>query len=192
MPEYLPAQTGVATVQAAQGDLDAAIRRYKRVVGTSAVHEYHVLWLEAQLADGRVAAARKEIAAIRENQAIERATGVDTDAELAIFEADHGSSARAVALGRSAVDTTPSVQAADALSWALTSAGRGEAALRWAKRALRTGWRDPLVRYHAGMAAKLAGERTLAHRWLKQALALNPRFSPLHAPRAQRALSSLG
>ena len=192
VPEYLPAQVGLATVQAAQGDLDDAIERYGAVVKTSAVHEYHVLLLEAQLADGRLDAAREEIAAIRENQAIERRNGVNTDAELAIFEADHGSPARAVALGRSAVNTAPSVPAADALSWALTSAGRGEAALHWAKQALRTGWRDPLVRYHAGMAAKAAGERALARRWLTQAVALNPQFSLLHAPRAQRALASLG
>jgi tetratricopeptide (TPR) repeat protein len=179
-------------VQAAQGDLDGAIRRYEAVVKESAVHEYHLLLLEAKLADGRRAGAREEIAAIRENQAIERRNGVNTDAELAIFEADHGSPARAVALGRSAVEKAPSVSSADALSWALTSAGRGEEALRWANEALRTGWRDPIVRYHAGMAAKLAGERTLARRWLMQALALNPQFSPLHAPRAQRALESLG
>ncbi len=192
VPEYLPAQAGLATVQAARGDLDAAIRRYKAVVRTSAVHEYHLLLLEAQLADGRAAAAREEIAAIRENQAIERRNGVNTDAELAIFEADHGSPMRAVALGRSAVAKAPSVSSTDALSWALTSAGRGEEALRWAKQTLRTGWRDPLVRYHAGMAAKLAGNRQLARRWLTQALALNPSFSPYHAPRAQRALESLG
>jgi hypothetical protein len=42
------------------------------------------------------------------------------------------------------------------------------------------------------MAAKLAGRPALARRWLTQALALNPGFSPLHAPRAQRALASLG
>ena len=192
VPGYLPAQAGLATVQAAQGDLDGAIERYEAVVKKSAVHEYHLLLLEAKLADGRIAGAREEIAAIRENQAIERRNGVNTDAELAIFEADHGSPARAVALGRSAVETAPSVSSADALSWALTSAGRRGEALRWAKRALRTGWRDPLVRYHAGMAAKLAGKPALAHRWLTQALALNPEFSPLHAPRARRALNSLG
>jgi tetratricopeptide (TPR) repeat protein len=191
VPGYLPAETGLATVAAARGDLDAAIERYERVVTTSAVHEYHVLLLEAKLADGRMAGARQEIAAIRENQAIERSRGVNTDAELAIFEADHGSPARAVALGRAAVRAAPSVPAADAYSWALTSAGRAEAALRWAKRALRSGWRDPLVRYHAGMAAKLAGEPALARRWLSQALAQSPRFSPLHAPRARRALQSL-
>ena len=80
---------------------------------------------------------------------------------------------------------------ADAYSWALTSAGRPQAALRWAREALRTGWRDPLVRYHAGMAAKAAGRPALARRWLSQALELNPRFSPLHAPRAARALRAV-
>jgi tetratricopeptide (TPR) repeat protein len=191
VPEYLPAQTGLATVQAAQGNLGGAIKRYEAVVETSAVHEYHLLLLEAKLAAGRRDGAREEIAAIRENQAIERRNGVNTDTELAIFEADHGSPARAVELGRSAVQTAPSVPSADAYSWALTKAGRGEQALHWAKAALRTGWRDPLVRYHAGMAAKLAGNEELARRWLTQALRLNPWFSPLHAPRAQRALSTL-
>jgi tetratricopeptide (TPR) repeat protein len=192
VPDYLPARTGLATVDAAQGDLDTAIRRYTEVVRTSAVHEFHLLLLEAELADGRSAAARDEIASIHENQALERSRGVNTDAELAIFEADHGSASRAVELGRSAVSKAPSVSSADAYSWALTAAGRGQRALHWAERALRTGWRDPHVRYHAGMAAKLAGERSLARRWLTQALALNPHFSPLHAPRAQRALASLG
>lgn len=192
VPEYLPARTGLATVDAARGDLDTAIHRYKTVVRTSAVHEFHLLLLEAELADGRDAAAQREIAAIRENQALERSRGVNTDAELAIFEADYGSAARAVELGRSAVRKAPSVSSADALSWALTAAGRGQQALHWAKRALRTGWRDPHVRYHAGMAAKLAGERSLARRWLAQGLAQNPHFSPLHAPRARRALASLG
>ena len=192
VPNYLPAQAGLATVAAARGELDVAIERYAAVVDTSAVHEYHLLLLEAQLGDGRSAAARREIAAIRDNQALERANGVNTDAELAIFEADHGSAARAVKLGRAAVRTAPSVSSADAYSWALTAAGRGEEALRWAKRALRTSWRDPLVRYHAGLAARLAGKPALARRWLSQALALNPRFSPLHAPRAKRALASLG
>lgn len=191
VPEYLPAQTGLATVEAASGDLNGAIKRYERVVATSAVHEYHTLLLEAKVAAGRTAGAEREIAAIQKYQAIERERGVNTDAELAIFEAEYGSTSRAVELGRAAVRVAPSVASADAYSWALTQAGRPEAALRWAKEALRTGWRDPLVRYHAGMAAKLAGETGLARKWLSQALAQNPRFSPLHAPRARDALQAL-
>ena len=192
VPDYLPAQAGLATVQAAQGDLDGAIGRYEAVVaqvGGPRVPPASARGEARRRPHGR---RREEIAAIRENQALERSNGVNTDAELAIFEADHGSAARAVELGRSAVRKAPSVSSADAYSWALTHADRGEQALHWAKQALRTGWRDPLARYHAGMAAKVAGEKALARRWLTQALALNPEFSPLHAPRARRALRSLG
>jgi hypothetical protein len=46
--------------------------------------------------------------------------------------------------------------------------------------------------YRAGMAARAAGDRSLARRWLTRALATNPRFSPLYAPRAARALKGLG
>lgn len=191
VPEFLGAQVGLATVAAARGDLDAAIEGYRRAIAVSAVHEYNVLLLETQLAAGRTAAARRTAAAIRKYQVIERRNGVDTDAELAIFEAEHGSPARAVKLGRSAVAKAPSVASADAYSWALTNAGRGDAALTWARRALRLGSQDPLLLYHAGMAAKTAGEPALARRWLTRALARNPRFSPLHARDARDALRSI-
>ena len=59
-------------------------------------------------------------------------------------------------------------------------------------RALRLGSRDPMFLYHAGMASRAAGERDLARRRLARALAANPRFSPLYAPRAERALRGLG
>ena len=57
--------------------------------------------------------------------------GVNTDVELAIFEADHGSPARGVALARRAWASAPSVRSADALGWALARPGdaRGGPAL---------------------------------------------------------------
>jgi len=188
VPGYPPAEAGLASVAAAGGDLDAAIRRYRAVVAVSPVHEHNVALLEAELAVGRIAAARHEIAVIREQQARERALGVNTDAELAIFEADHGDAARAVRLGRGAVRAAPGVSSADAYGWALTKAGRPHAALKWGRRALRLGSRDALFLYHAGIAAKDAGRRGLARGWLERALELNPRFSPLHARRARSAL----
>jgi len=38
------------------------------------------------------------------------------------------------------------------------------------------------------MAARAAGHTALSDAWLRRALAHNPRFSPLYAPRAQAAL----
>lgn len=188
MPDHLPAHVGLAQVEAVKGKIDAAIRRLSGVIDVSAVHEYSTLLMEAQLAAGRRSDARRTMDIIREAQALERSRGVNTDAELAIFEAEHGSRERAVALGRSAVRVAPSVGSADAYAWALAQAGRGRQALAWARKATRLGWRDPLVLYHAGIAAKVAGDMRLARRWLTRSLQLNPRFSPLHAPHARQAL----
>jgi Flp pilus assembly protein TadD len=96
-----------------------------------------------------------------------------------------------VRLGRQVWRAAPSVRSADALGWALTRAGRPGAGLRWARRALRLGSRDPLFHFHAGIAAKAAGERALARRELAVALSLNPAFSPLYSQWARRALEAL-
>jgi hypothetical protein len=83
------------------------------------------------------------------------------------------------------------VRAADALGWALTRAGKPVEGLAHSQRALRLGSRDAMYLYHAGIAARDAGRPALARRYLADALATAPRFSPLHAPRARRALEAL-
>ncbi|MEY2513606.1 MAG: hypothetical protein QOJ89_964, partial [bacterium] len=128
---------------------------------------------------------------VRAQQRLLRGAGVNTDAELALFEAQYGDRARAVALGRAAWRSAPSVRSADALGWALTRAGRPAAGLAWGRRALAPGGRDPMLLYHAGMSARAAGRADLARTLLRRALRTNPRFSPLHAPRARRALEAL-
>jgi Flp pilus assembly protein TadD len=116
---------------------------------------------------------------------------VRPDAELALYEANHGDPREAVRLARALWAHAPSVGSADALGWALTRAGRPVEGLAWGRRALELGSRDPLFLYHAGMSARAAGRPGLARRYLAQALAVNPRFSPLYAPRARRALREL-
>jgi pentatricopeptide repeat protein len=190
-PAYAPAQAGLARTDAARGDLSGAIRRYRRVVARLPLPEYAVGLAEAELAAGRRRAARDDLALVAVQQRLLRRGGVNVDAEMALVEADHGSPARAVRLARSAWAAAPSVRAADALGWALARAGRPAAGLVYAQRALRLGSRDPVYLYHAGIAARDAGRPDLARRHLSRALEAAPRFSPLHAPRARRALEAL-
>jgi tetratricopeptide (TPR) repeat protein len=187
-PGYAPALAGLARVDLASGRLAPAIRRLRGVVARLPLPEYVIALGEAELAAGRPRQARADLALVRAEQRLLAANGVNTDTEIAVFEADHGSPSRAVALARRAWSNAPSVRSADALGWALTAAGRPRAGLTWARRALRLGSRDPLFLYHAGMAARVAGDPTQARTWLRRALELNPRFSPLYAPRARRAL----
>ena len=191
-PGHVPAEAGLARVDAARGQTGRAIARMRAVVARLPLAEHVIALGELELAAGRDAAARRDFALVRAEQRLLAAGGVDTDVELALFEADHGSPARGVSLARRAWASAPSVRSADALGWALTRAGRPRAALPWARRALALGSKDAMFLFHAGMAAKAADEPALARARLRAALRPNPRFSPLHAPQARRALRELG
>ena len=146
---------------------------------------------EAELAAGRAAAALRDLALVGAEERLLQANGVNTDVDLALYEASHGSAQRAVLLARRAYAAAPSVRSADALGWALTRAGHPASGLRFAQRALRLGSRDPLFLYHAGIAARGARQTAEARHLLTASLSLNPRFSPLWAPRARAALRTL-
>jgi tetratricopeptide (TPR) repeat protein len=187
VPGYPAAEAGLARIAAARGDLDGAIRRWRALAARLPLPEYVIGLGEAQLAAGRMAAGRRELALVRAEQAL-AGGGVNTDAELAVFEADHGSPARALALARRAWSTAPGLRSADARGWSLTRAGRPAAGLRWAHRALRLGSRDAIFRYHAGVAALGAGRSAEGRRHLRVALDHGLAGWPWQAAQARAAL----
>jgi len=188
MPDYAPAAAGRARLAAATGDLRGAIARWRRVVTRLPLPEYVIALGETELAAGRRAAARRDLELVNAQQALLAGAGVNTDVELALFEADHGDPQRGLTLARAAWAAAPSVRSADALGWALHRAGKSRVALRWAHRALRLGSLDAGLRYHAGMTALAAGRRSEGRRNLRLALAHGLEAQPLHAARAREAL----
>jgi cytochrome c-type biogenesis protein CcmH/NrfG len=158
-PSYAPALAGLARVDLASGRRALGIRRLRDVVSRLPLPEYVIALGEAELAAGRGRAAREDFALVRAEQRLLAANGVNTDTEIAVFEADHGSPARALVLARRSWRNAPSVRSADALGWALTAAGHPRAGLTWARRALRLGSRDPKFLYHARVARAKAGAR---------------------------------
>lgn len=154
--------------------------------------EFVIGLAETQEAIGRGADAAKQYELVRAMQQLFTANGVDTDLELALFDADHGHDPQAtLALARAAYERRPSIKAADTLAWALLKAGRPVEAQPYAAEALRLGTRDALMLYHAGMIAQARGDAVAARDYLKRALDANPHFSPLYAPLAQQALAGL-
>jgi tetratricopeptide (TPR) repeat protein len=190
-PSYVPAVAGLAAVEAAQGRYDRSIAAYRYAVNRLPLPQYITGLGEVELAIGRTQQARSDLALVGAEERLLAANGVNTDVDLALFEANHGSPTRAVVLAHRAWVQAPSVRSADALGWALTRAGDPGQGLKWAHRAVRLGSIDPLFLYHAGIAAMGAGQTAQARGYLTRSLALNPRFSALYAPLARRALESL-
>jgi tetratricopeptide (TPR) repeat protein len=166
----------------------AAIERRRAIVARLPLPEYVIGLGEAELAAGRTAQGRRDLQLVGAEEKLLHAAGVNTDVELAIFEADHGSPARAVTLARRAWAEAPSVRAADAFEWALKQAGRPQAAYAWSRRALKLGSFDPLFLNHAGLTALAAGHRAEGVRMLRLSLAHGLGGWPWQAQRAERAL----
>ena len=128
-------------------------------------------WRSWQSSSSRLAVGwlRAHLRAARAQFARDRAGGGLPDAEAVLFEANHGSAKRAVRLGRRVWAAKPSIRSADALGWALTRAGRPRDGLVWARRALRTHSREPMLRARAGLTALRTGRAQEALRNLRLA-----------------------
>jgi tetratricopeptide (TPR) repeat protein len=192
-PGYVPARAGLAKVLAASGDVEAAVREYDQVVSQQPQPEFLVQYGELLEASGDSAAAQEQYDVVRATQQLFAANGQDVDTELAVFEADHGTAEAALVSAERAYRARPdAIFTQDAYAWALHAAGRSQEALPVARQAVRTGLRLPGLHYRLGVIEAAAGEQDAARASLTTALELNSAFSPLHAPRAERLLASMG
>jgi tetratricopeptide (TPR) repeat protein len=193
LPDYPHATAGLARVAAARGDNPTAIRLYAEATQLVPFPEYVVQLADVYRAAGRPDQAEPQEALVRTMEQLYAANGVDTDLEMALFDADRGVEVeRAVERLRGQWSWRPSVQVADALAWALYVHGDCPEADRFAHEALRLGTRDALTHFHAAKIALCLGDRDRAGSLLGQALSPNRSFSLRYATEAEELLRSLG
>ena len=184
-PDSMEAAAGLALVAWASGDLPVAIAGYERLAARypSPEHVATLGDLYAAAGEGEAAAAQFDL--VRAEARLFRANGVNTDLEIALFEADHPgpSSARAaLRAARAEWGKRTSVHVADALAWALYANGRYRQAAAASEQALRLGTRNALFLFHAGMIRLRLGDRDAAERFLREAFDVNPFFSVRWSP----------
>jgi tetratricopeptide (TPR) repeat protein len=192
-PEYVLPQVGLAKVAALRGNIDEATQKLAGVIDRYPTPEFVILLGDMYGVAGRKREADQQYELVRAMQQLYRDNGVNTDLELALFNADHGVGLQgAVERARAEYRRRHSIHAADILAWTLYGTGRYREAAVYAKEALRLGTRDPLLHFHAGMIAFQLGDRAEARQHLSVALAINPNFSFLHRDVAVRTLDRAG
>ncbi len=192
LPNYAHALAGLGRVRAAQRNYEEAISLYSRVVAAMPLSEYVIALGDVYQHIGRIEEAVRQYELVRAMERLYRANGVDTDLEMALFDADHDRNiSDALERARQEVKRRPSIHASDVLAWTLYRAGKYREALLSARQALRLGTKDALMFFHAGMISYRLGERKQARDDLERTLSLNPYFSVRYAPEAERVLKEL-
>jgi tetratricopeptide (TPR) repeat protein len=189
-PGYVYAYDSLAQVEAARGHLPHAIALERRAADAVPLPQFVGALGDLYRVAGDEPAARKQYALIGVIERLLRANGVRTDLETAFFDVDHGIRLpEALALARASYADRPSIDGDDILAWALARNGRCAEALHYSRRALRLGTLDATKFFHRGMIERCLGDAAEARRWFRRARDLNPHFSLLWAPVAQRYAS---
>jgi tetratricopeptide (TPR) repeat protein len=111
------------------------------------------------------------------------------DRQYAMYCADHGrdlEGAYAAAIRDFAA--REDVYAFDTLAWVCFKRDELAEAKKAIERALSRGTQDPALLYHAGSIYQAAGEGIKGSEFMRRALAIDPRFDAIGAPRARMAL----
>ena len=191
-PNDATALAGDARVHAAAGQLDEAAALYRQALDVQQIAGYASSLAEVEDVRGNTAEAERYLELSRQIDAREVVNGVQLDLDQAAVEADFARpDADLVDRARRGHTFRPGVVGDDALGWVLTRAGKCDEGLRYARRSLRLGTQDATMLFHAGMAARCAGETVEATRYLKRAIDLNPRFSVRWADTARSTLAEL-
>ena len=191
-PAYFPLIEGIAKVEAARGQVDAALRDYNDLLSRVPLPQYVNELADYEQSLGRTRDAASQVSLFQTEAQLFTSNGVDVDLESAVIDADHGDPAVAVSHAQAEWSRRHSVLVADALAWALHRAGRDAEALPYANQALSLGWRNALMYFHRGMIEKALRMSTTARHDLATAESINPYFSTLWANVARQTLTSLG
>jgi tetratricopeptide (TPR) repeat protein len=132
-PTYVPSFAGLAKVAWARGDVPRAIAGYEDVVGRLPAPEYVIALGDLYAVTGDRASAVREYELVRAEARLFRANGVNTDLELALFDADHHNPADALHAAGAEWGRRRSIHVADALAWALYKSGEFDRAAVYSK-----------------------------------------------------------
>ena len=153
----MPAQAGLGRLAAMRGDTPAAIEQLRAASQRLPLPEYVIALGDVELAAGMRAEGLRDLQLVRAQQRLLGAGGVNVDVEAALFEANHGAPARAVALARRAWTRGAGRALGGRPRLGADDAPAGRTRLGVGATRARARLRRPGLPFHAGIAARDAG-----------------------------------
>jgi tetratricopeptide (TPR) repeat protein len=183
---------GLGKLRGTRGRYDEAIKLYQSAIAVVPMPMY-----VAELGDmynkaGDLAEAKKQYRLVEYIGMLGHINQVLHNRDLALFYADHDMKPdEALALAHKEFEVRHDIYTWDALAWALYKNGKYQEASDASEHALRSGTRDALLFFHAGMIASRLGQTSKATERLQTALSINPGFHVIYAGVAREQLEAL-
>lgn len=178
--------------EAGRGDYADAVDSYQKAVAVVPQIEAVGALGDLYALTGRHADAQAQFHLAEQIDKIQKANGVRGGWQMSLFRASHDRDLpEALRDAQEEYKTRKNVYAADALAWCLYKSGRYAEAAVMSRAALREHTPEAGFLFHAGMIAVKRSDLATARVCLRQAVALNPNFSPLDAPVARAILRQL-
>jgi len=181
-PEYSYAYAGMAKIKMHYNKYSEAIELYNKAVQKNSVPEFLISLGDAYTLNGEIENAEEAYNKVKFLITFYKQNGVETDLELALFNADHG-----IRVEESFEISEISLQEGSrciktfhAAAWTAFKSGNTNAAENYISQALRLGTKDPLLYYHAGKIFEKTGKHSEANEYLKFALNINPFYESLY------------
>ena len=177
--DYPLAQFGLARVDAARGDRQAALAILQPLAARLPLPEFLAALGDLYAGMGDARKAQEQYDLVHVIQQLNAGAGMNVDLELATFDVLHGGDVQsALTAAQAAYKERPTIYAADTLAWALHRSGDDQAAWRYSQEALRLGTRDAMLHAHAAAIAESLGDAAAAEQQRAEVEKINPHYSP--------------
>lgn len=182
-PNYAHGYGNLAKIKMHDGKFSEAAALLTKALEINALPEFMISLGDAYKLTGENEKAEEQYSKVKFLNTLFKEKGVDTDLELALFNADHNRS-----LNESLSDAeenlengSHSIKTYHSIAWLNYKLGNFQAAEENIRLALRLGTKDPLLSYHAGKIFLKTGRADESGAHLKYALAIYPHFENLYA-----------
>jgi tetratricopeptide (TPR) repeat protein len=180
-------------IKTAQKEYQTAIDYYQKAIASAPQHEAIVALGDLYMFIGQKEKAEQQYALVEVIYQLNKASGVQGgNIQMAQFYADHDRHLpEALQEAEAVYKTRQNIFVADTLAWCYYKNGRYKEAQKFINKAIRLGTPNATILFHAGMIYAKLGVRSLAQKYLYQAVSLNPHFHPLYAALAADTLTQL-
>ncbi|CAN5671604.1 hypothetical protein BH10BAC5_BH10BAC5_14730 [soil metagenome] len=181
--DYVHGLGGLAKIALYKKDYIRAIKLYTEALSQSQMPEYLIALGDVFTITGQTDKANEQYDKVIFALTMLKNKGIETDIELAIFNADHNRNIENSLdkVEQSLSDGSKSFKAYHAAAWLYFKKGDYKKAEENINSALKLGTKDPLMIFHAGKIFEKNGENDKANEFISKALMINPHYQILYA-----------